>query len=230
MGAISGHDLTLSRDCATPGCAGEADASGLCPECRRPTKNGKGNVRFERTGLVVDGELDDEELLALIRRLGRMENAIRWWLGDALLLVKNRWPNDGPPSFGATWDGILEELGLLPAAGAHYRRVARDVPIERRRAGLSWSHHERVAKLPPDEQEKWLDRCEKEGLSVHHLHVATRVVLMAPTDPAPDVVLVQTRLIAPAESIARWKEAAAERGVTLGALAVEALELLTATP
>jgi hypothetical protein len=226
MGVISGHDLTLSHDCATPGCMGEADASGLCSECRRPARNGGlPNVRFERTGLVVDGDLDDEELRALARQLGRMQNAVRWWLGDILVLVENTWPKDGQPSFGK-WDDVLAELGLEPATGAHYRRVARGVPIERRRERLSWSHHERVAKLPAKEQEQWLDRCEKEGLSVHHLHVATRVALVAPTDPAPDLELVATRLIAPSESIARWRAAAAERGVSLSALAVEALEQL----
>jgi hypothetical protein len=41
---------------------------------------------------------------------------------------------------------------------------------------------------------------------------------------------VQPRIIASAESIACWKAAAAERGVSLGVLAVEALDRFVAEP
>jgi hypothetical protein len=229
VGEISGHALTLSHDCSTPGCLGEADSSGLCSECRRPARNGGlTNVRFEKTGLVVDGELDDEELRAVVRRLARMENAVRWWLGDILILVKNRWPKDSSPSFGATWDNVLADLGLETSTGAHYRRVSRAVPIERRRERLSWSHHERVASLPPAEQEELLERAEREGLSSQALHVEImRKGLGGPREPAgADLEQIQPRIIAPAESIARWRDEAAKRGVSLPALVVEALEQL----
>jgi hypothetical protein len=236
VGEISGHALTLSHDCSTPGCLNEADASGLCRSCQQPAANGKAKVRFEKTGLVVDGELDDDELRALLRRLGRIENAVRWWLGDALCLVRNRWPKDGHPSFGDTWDKVLQGIGLEPTTGAHYRRVARAVPIERRRERLSWSHHERVAALPPAEQEEWLERAERGGMSVDALHVATRRNMLSlgkslakGTPATAELDQVQPRIIAPAESIARWKSVAAERGITLGALAVEALDLLVAS-
>jgi hypothetical protein len=231
MATISGHELTLSQDCATPGCVGEADASGLCRSCRQPTRNGKGNVRFEKTGLVVDGELEDDELLGLVRRLGRMETAIKWWLGDALVLADSRWPDQGGPSFGE-WDNVLAALGLKPATGAHYRRVSKAIPIERRHERLSWSHHQRVVPFPPAEQDLWLERAEREGMSFEALHFALTNLTLSPTrtTSVSDLDCVKPRLIASAESIARWKEAAAERGCTLGALAVEALELLTAPP
>jgi hypothetical protein len=208
----------------------EAETSGLCSEHAQLTRNGKSRVRFEKTGLVIGDELDDDELRALVRQLGRMQNAGRWWIGDALCLVQNRW-QDGQPSFGE-WDEILAELGLEPSTGAHYRRVARAIPIERRRERLSWSHHERVARLPAAEQEELLERAEREGLSSQALHVAMmQRGLGRPTEPsAPDLEQVQPRIIAPAASIARWKEAAAERGVSLPALVVEPLDRLVGDP
>jgi hypothetical protein len=249
MVLIPAHEATTTRDCRTPGCLGEADSSGLCRSCQQPAANGKAKVRFEKTGLVVDGELDDDELRALLQRLGRMESAIAWWVGDALVLAEKHWRT--------TWAGVLEELGLSAWTASAYRWIAGAVPIERRREGLGISHYRLIAARPPAEQEAWLDRVEKERMTVRALETAlksekaqlgrvrpSKVKEAAPVATVVDITTerqarepkrpeleqVDLRVTAEAESIARWKAAASKRGVSLAALAVEALELLTAPP
>ena len=48
----------------------------------------------------------------------------------------------------------------------NYASVARRVPRSKRRAELSWSHHETVASRDFAEQDQWLDRAVTEGFSV----------------------------------------------------------------
>jgi hypothetical protein len=224
MTAVDAHELTKTRDCPTPGCTREAGPTGFCSRCERlPAGNGHGRVRFESTGLVLSGELDDDELQVLLRRLGRMDSAIAWWLGDALVLAHRRWER-----WGTSWGDVLAELGIARSTASHYRWVCRAVPIERRRPSLSFNHHRWVASLTPAEQEAWLDRAERERLSVKSLEAALRAVEAGNRKrPAPDLEQVQLRIVAPGESIARWRAAAAKRGGSLPTLAVEALDALT---
>jgi hypothetical protein len=94
----------------------EADSWGLCIGCRRLARDGTGRVRLEATALVVDGELDETELRELLVRLGRMETAIGWWIGDALVEAEKHWRT--------SWADVLEE----PRA----RRLDRvDLPLDR---------------------------------------------------------------------------------------------------
>jgi hypothetical protein len=123
--------------------------------------------------------------------------ATRWWLGDALCLAESQWTEREAPSFGETWNALLADLGLKATTGAHYRRVSRAIPIERRHERLSWSHHERVASLPPAEQELLLEAAELEGLSVGGLHAAiTRKALCdsGPESDSSELEQVQPRL------------------------------------
>jgi len=46
--------------------------------------------------------------------------------------------------------------------------------VSRRRKDLSFSHHESVAALAPDEQEQWLDEAERHGLTVNQLRSELR--------------------------------------------------------
>jgi hypothetical protein len=52
--------------------------------------------------------------------------------------------------------------------------VASRFPVERRRANVSWSHHAELAALPEAEQEAWLDRVERDRLSVRSLREEAR--------------------------------------------------------
>jgi hypothetical protein len=53
--------------------------------------------------------------------------------------------------------------------------VASRFDFSRRRENLSWSHHETLAALEPDEQEGWLDRAEQHRWSVSDLRLMMRM-------------------------------------------------------
>lgn len=77
-----------------------------------------------------------------------------WWIGDLL--------NAGDARFGEMFSQVCE--GAVSADQLQrYESVARRVPPENRRAGLSWSAHAAVARLPHALQRKMLDRAEQAG-------------------------------------------------------------------
>lgn len=77
-----------------------------------------------------------------------------WWIGDLL--------NAGDARFGEMFSQVCE--GAVSADQLQrYESVARRVPPENRRAGLSWSTHAAVARLPHALQRKMLDRAEASG-------------------------------------------------------------------
>jgi len=66
--------------------------------------------------------------------------------------------------------------------------VASRFEVSRRRKNLSWSHHETVASLEPDQQDHWLDRAVADRLSVADLRLELRASrrgnTVAPNVPA----------------------------------------------
>lgn len=77
-----------------------------------------------------------------------------WWIGDLL--------NAGDARFGEMFSQVCE--GAVSADQLQrYESVARRVPPENRRPGLSWSAHAAVARLPHALQRKMLDRAEEAG-------------------------------------------------------------------
>jgi hypothetical protein len=77
-----------------------------------------------------------------------------WWIGDLL--------NAGDTRFGEMFSQVCE--GAVSADQLQrYESVARRVPPENRRPGLSWSAHAAVARLPRALQRKMLDRAEQYG-------------------------------------------------------------------
>jgi hypothetical protein len=65
--------------------------------------------------------------------------------------------------------------------------VASRFEISRRRENLSWSHHEAIASLDPEEQERWLDHANQGRLSVADLRLELRAARKAASRAAdPD--------------------------------------------
>ncbi len=58
--------------------------------------------------------------------------------------------------------------------------VASRFDISRRREKLSWSHHETLAALEPDEQNSWLDLATERRLSVSDLRIELRTAQRVP--------------------------------------------------
>lgn len=130
------------------------------------------------TGLYLsDPELPYDQFEALCRLLGKMHEAVRFAIGDAIIL--------GEHLYRELAYQAIEAMGLSEDARREYVRVAAQVPRSVRRDDLSWSHHravagfnrvtktgERVASI--GEQRKWLKTAAEQGMSHHELREAIR--------------------------------------------------------
>jgi len=56
----------------------------------------------------------------------------------------------------------------------NYKWVANNVELSLRKDNLTWSHHNEVAKLEPEEQEYWLNEAVEQGYTVRGLREAIR--------------------------------------------------------
>ena len=88
-----------------------------------------------------------------------------WWIGDLL--------NAGEDRFGETFSQMCE--GAVSAEMLNrYASVARRVPLENRRPGLSWSAHAVTARLPLDVQKRLLLEAERRGWTTDELRAKAR--------------------------------------------------------
>ncbi|MEM1061590.1 MAG: hypothetical protein AAGJ97_04580, partial [Planctomycetota bacterium] len=93
------------------------------------------------------------------------QSASPWWIGDLL--------NLGDARFGEHFSQVCE--GYVSGEQLQrYESVARRVPKENRRAGLSWSAHAAVARLPHAAQRDMLTRAEKFGWTSADLNKKVR--------------------------------------------------------
>ena len=115
---------------------------------------------------LSDPDLPFARFEALCHLLGKMHEAVRFAIGDAIML--------GEQLYGEEAYQAFEALNLSEEARREYLRVSLRVPRSGRRKDLSWSHHRAVAALEPPEQKEWLKRASSEGLSHHALRSALR--------------------------------------------------------
>jgi hypothetical protein len=80
-------------------------------------------------------------------------SASNWALGDFANYLEDH--------YGEQAAQILDHERFSESTLGVYRWVAKSVPLENRRADLEFSHHQVVAKLPPGEQRKWLEKAAK---------------------------------------------------------------------
>jgi hypothetical protein len=95
-----------------------------------------------------------------------MNRSSPWWLGD--------WIHYGNAKFGEKYSRAFKITGYDPQTLMNMVYVASHFEISRRREELSWSHHETVASLKPDEQDRWLSRAIDHKLSVADLRLELR--------------------------------------------------------
>lgn len=115
---------------------------------------------------LTDPDLPFSDFENLCWMLGKMHEAVRFAIGDAIML--------GEKLYGEEAFQAFEALCLSEEARREYLRVSERVPRSRRRKDLSWSHHRAVAALDPPEQKEWLKRASEEGLSHHALREELR--------------------------------------------------------
>jgi hypothetical protein len=127
--------------------------------------------------LPLADDLPYEQWATLLRALGLMDRAGRWWLGDAL--------NFGERRYGETYSQALEDTGLAYQTLQNIAYVARRWEIYRRREKVSWSLHAEVASLPPDERDVWLDLAEEGHWTRQQLRESVHQARLAVVEPAP---------------------------------------------
>lgn len=110
---------------------------------------------------LSDPDLPFSRFEELCYMLGRFHEAVRFAIGDAILIGEKLYGEDAFQAF--------EALHLSEAGRQEYLRVSEKVPRSRRRKDLSWSHHRAVAALEPVAQKEWLKRAADEGMSHHAL-------------------------------------------------------------
>jgi hypothetical protein len=117
---------------------------------------------------IASVDLDLAEWVTVGRRLGAMARCSQWWLGD--------WIRYGNTKFGERYRRAAAVTGYDVQSLMNMVYVASRFEFSRRRENLSWSHHETVAALDRDEQERWLGRAGRDSLSVADLRLELRAV------------------------------------------------------
>ncbi len=92
------------------------------------------------------------------RRLGRMGRGVGWWIGD--------WLRFGNAAYGERYARAAQATGYDRQSLMNMVYVASSVETARRREKLSFSHHAEIAALDPADQDRWLERAERDRLSV----------------------------------------------------------------
>lgn len=118
-------------------------------------------------------ELTWEQYQRLGQFLGTLGQAYCWWVGDLLLY--------GEDLFGEEYAQIEASLPHSLHTLENYRSVAKRIPPNRRRTGLSFGCHETVAYLEPQDRERWLDKAEEQGWKREGLREAIRDAKELPT-------------------------------------------------
>lgn len=111
-------------------------------------------------------ELDAIEWAAAGRRIGAVGRSIQWLLGD--------WITYGNAKFGERYARASKITGYDSQTLMNMVYVASRFSISRRRENLSWSHHEALAALPTEEQERWLNEAVVQRWSVSDLRIMLR--------------------------------------------------------
>jgi hypothetical protein len=131
-------------------------------------------VHVTKTGLTFSRAVSIEDWTALGQKLKTMGGSIQWWIGD--------WLNYGEKTYGMKYFDAIATTGYDDGYLRNLSSVARNVDLSHRCDNLSWTHHREVAALEPEQQTHWLERAEKDSLSVRDLH---QMLHLNPGAPQP---------------------------------------------
>jgi hypothetical protein len=130
-----------------------------------PPKISVGPFHFTSVGVRVSGKPEIADWKGPLQFALWCQRAGPWWIGDML--------NSGEDRFGETFSQMCE--GAVSAEMLNrYASVARRVPLENRRPGLSWSAHAMTARLPHDVQHDLLLEAERQGWTTDELRARAR--------------------------------------------------------
>lgn len=119
-----------------------------------------------------------DEWVAMGRKLCASSQVINWYIGD--------WWAAGQHRYGARAKAAAEGIfGKEFGAIANVASVCRAFETSRRHEHLSFTHHQEVAALPPEDADKLLSKAEEESLSTRELRKEVLRHRLARGDFAP---------------------------------------------
>jgi DNA modification methylase len=131
---------------------------------------------FEATWLSLSPETSIEAWREIGARLDFLEKGGPWWRGD--------WWAFGEARYGERAKAAAVSSTALQTF-MNYASVARKFDTSRRREDLSFSHHDAVASLPPQDADIWLGRAAKSGWSAKRLRDEAKRGFSPGADEAP---------------------------------------------
>jgi len=121
-------------------------------------------VKFEAKCLDIKDIIDFSDWIKIGDYLKNVEGAVQFWIGD--------WLNYGEKVYGETYTQALEATDYTYKALSVMKWVCGKVLPESRSEGLSFKHHEVIAKLEKPEQKKYLDMADAQKMTVSQLRQA----------------------------------------------------------
>ena len=121
--------------------------------------------------------MDVKRWITYGKRFARLSSASNWWIGD--------WIRYGNAHYGEKYGAASKTTGYDRQTLMNMAYVSSRFSIERRREGVSWSHHAELAAFPDAQQDAWLDLTEREHLTVRNLREEVRRGLSAQRKPSP---------------------------------------------
>lgn len=118
------------------------------------------------TSLTLDPATTYDQAVAVGVFFGSVRRRSAFWTGDMLNFIEDHFPDE--------FAQAAHETGLSEQTCLRDTFVCRQIPPERRVAGVAFGAHALVARRPPREQTEWLKRTASKGWGETELRAAMR--------------------------------------------------------
>ena len=128
-------------------------------------ESGVPGIQMCGNGLVITKEyISAEEFNTVFRTVLSINKSSNWLLGDILLLGDRRWGNQYTTG---KYEEAMQATGLSRSTLRDFVQTCKKFPVDKRHAGLSFTHHQEVARTDadPDQREEVLKRAADEKLT-----------------------------------------------------------------
>lgn len=124
------------------------------------------SFQMDRMGLRPIGNPSFNEWVRCGEFLKNANGAVHFWIGD--------WMNYGERQWGEMYAQAIDETGYSYGTLANDKWVTACIEPSRRRESLSFAHHQEVADLMPEDQEKMLTMAVEQGMNSKDFRIAVR--------------------------------------------------------
>lgn len=126
---------------------------------------------------LTNPDISYEDWEAVGKMVGLVGNAWQWWTGDWLIAGETLFGEESAQAsdnIDSRFDLALQVTGREAGTLSNIRAVCAKVARDRRRAELTFAHHQEVAPLEPADQTKWLKAAIKNKWNRNQLRDAIR--------------------------------------------------------